>query len=502
MKKVFILLSAALVAFSCNKVVENQSNIDEKPIVESDVHDLTLKFDESLTKASLDIDGATATLNWKAGDVIGIKLSDDSVISGTVSIDGDLAKVTVDLGGKTVSDVWFPYNGGTKPEGVPVAQSFDTINVPLGMSSIDGSIVTLSSIEPWCLVRISLKNGTRGALKTINQVKVKTNTAAHTTPFTIGKNQPLSTSEAVNFDFVIPADDSAQLEVIVVENTGSYNKEYRRKRSSTLDLVEGKTYSLPVEVDDTGKHRWVFGDNAATSSEADTPLYYWFQQKGDWNADKVDVDNMVSHPDHVTYTMLETSAGTANNYRSNLTLIRDKKYANNYSTEAVSTARNTSFPVYGTLNAGGQIPFLAVHSGNYPIFAVKMSNPDNYGTGRHFRIRVDARANLDDVPLVENCVDNLGNKDNIQTYIEKTIGGYAYSSTSDVAIMYYNLSNQVIGSKSVIIPNTRVVPFNSWQIRFIDVNYAADQDSAPTYDVYWAGFFNSVNELEEFAASH
>lgn len=502
MKRIFILLSAALVAFSCNKVVENQPNIDETPAVKSDVQDLTLKFDESLTKASLEIDGSTATLNWKAGDEIGIKLSDDSVISGTVSIDGDLAKVTVDLGGKTVSDVWFPYNSGVKPDAVAQYQSFDTINVPLEMSSIDGTTVTLSSIVDWCLVRVPIKNGPVGSVKTIKQVKLKSNVAGRPA-YEINKNLTLSTSEAETFDFVLPADENAVLEVIVVEGAGSYNKEYRRKRSSNLDLVAGKTYALPtIEVDDTGKHRWVFGNNAAASSDADTPLYYWFQQKGDWNADKVDVAKMASHADHVTYTMLETTEGTANNYRSNLTLIRDKKYAVNYTTEAVSTARNASFPVYGTKNASGQIPFLAVHSGNYPIFAVKMSNPANYGSSRNFRVRVDARATLDDVPSVENCVDNLGNGDNKQSYVEETIGGYNYSSTSDVAIMYYNLSSQVIGSKSVIIPNTRVVPFNSWQIRFFDVNYAANRDSAPTYDVYWAGFFNSVNELKEFAASH
>lgn len=493
MKKVFVLISAAALVFAaCEKevseetaVVPNQSQTEK---VESVPQEIILKMDATVTKAALsDPEGDQITLNWKEGDVIGIKLSDESVISGTITIDGDIAKVTVDLGGKSISDVWFPYNGGTKPDAVAQYQSYDTINVPLEMSSIVGSTVTLSSIVDWCLVRIPVKNGPVGSVKTIKQIKLKSNVVGRPA-YEINKNLTLSTSEVAMFDFVLPADAGAVLEVIVVEGAGSYNKEYRRKRSSSLDLVAGKTYSLPtIEVDDTGKHIWFFGDDAAIASSVDTPLFYWWETAGDWNNTSADT-RTASHADHVTYTMVETSSP----YRSNLTLIAAKRYGASYT--STSMDRNKSFPVYpgATASGSGQIPFLAVHSGNYPVFAIKMTNPTKIGTSRTFTTRLDCRTSIDGLPA-EKWVDKIGNNDTSHKFLSSR----SNASDKDVDVVYYDLSSSGVGSNGVIA-NTRVIPFCSWQIRILDVV----ADAAPTYDVYWAGFFNSVNDLAAFAEAH
>lgn len=473
MKRIFILLSAALVAFSCNKVVENQPNIDETPAVKSDVQDLTLKFDESLTKASLEIDGSTATLNWKAGDVIGIKLSDDSVISGTVAIDGDLAKVTVDLGGKTVSDVWFPYNSGVKPDAVAQYQSFDTINVPLEMSSIDGTTVTLSSIVDWCLVRVPIKNGPVGSVKAIKQVKLKSNVAGRPA-YEINKNLTLSTSEAETFDFVLPVDNGAKLEVIVVEGAGSYNKEYRRKRSSNLDLVAGKTYALPtIEIDDTGKHLWVFGSEADNTSES--PLVYWGQWHRWMQLDKIVAkDGYATVETHPANTDHDTKKQS---FRADIGPIYNFNYSTNGSTRLTTSD--------GTV-------YLDVHTGNYPIFAVKMTNPNNLGdTKRNFCLMVTE---------IEKAFDSkkMFNADNKQSYLSPST-----SSTDGTVILYFDLSSDaaVIGDTGSAMRNTVAYKLQRFNIQFADISFSSAQTENPKFDIYWAGFFNNVNDLKNYAGS-
>ena len=86
---------------------------------------------------------------------------------------------------------------------------------------------------------------------------------------------------------------------------------------------------------------------------------------------------------------------------------------------------------------------------------------------------------------------NVGGTNNKQKYLVD----------ESVAVLYYDLSTQGFNTGG-ILPNTSMFEFQTWQFKFADITYATDQDPAPTYDIYWAGFFNSVSELTTFAASH
>ena len=58
------------------------------------------------------------------------------------------------------------------------------------------------------------------------------------------------------------------------------------------------------------------------------------------------------------------------------------------------------------------------------------------------------------------------------------------------------------GTNRSALPNTRTLHFTTWQLQIPDVTFTETQDPLPTCKFYWAGFFNSVDELTDFAAAN
>lgn len=484
MKKFFVLAASAFVLFSCAKETREETVSDNQVTYHVEI--------AGITKAEL-VNGGDAThvnLKWKKGDKLAFKFSDNSVQQGSVAFDGDEAHVSVKApSGTTLTDCWFPFSE-EKPTAIPVNQSAVTINFPLVMSSISGNKVTLSAlVEDWAMVRVSLKKGSMGDARTLKYVKIKNNNGAAKPDLIQISTTATLTDDVLTFDFVVPAAECKPLEIIVGDSNGL---EYRRKQAANFTLEKGKAYQLPViaDVDDTGRHIWFMGSGSATANAAESPILYWWKQQGANNSTTIDTGNMAYNDGYSTITM-DDKASAKTDFQAWVCAMFNKFYSADGASR--SNARDKNFPVYATQSSNGQIPFVAVHTGNYPIFAIKMSNPANYGSSRKIRLQTDAREALDGLSA-EVFVDGIGNGDNKYSYLE----GY---ESEDETVIYYNLSTANIGGKGVL-PNTRVIPFKTWQLRFYDVHYDTAQDSAPTFNLYWAGFFNSVGELTKFASTH
>ncbi len=480
MRKIFAISLAALVLFSCAK--EADTVIGKK---------VSYQVKIESTKAVLA--GGTNSgysIKWKEGDKIAFQLSDNSVQEAVVTVDGTGAHVSVTLPDATsVTDAWFPSNNKVKPIGIPATQVAETMNIPLVKSSIAGNTITFTEVVDWAIIRVPLKKGANGDARKLQFIKVKTNNAA-LNPQVIQLNTNATlTDEVQNFVFVVPVGEYTPVEFIVRDSDGL---EYRRKAAANFTTVSHTVYSINTiaDVDDTGRHIWFMGAGSATANAAETPILYWWKQDGANNSTTIDTGNMAYNDGYSTITM-DDKASAKTDFQAWVCAMFNKFYSADGASR--SNARDKNFPVYATQIDNGQIPFVAVHTGNYPIFAIKMSNPANYGSSRKIRLQTDAREALDGLSA-EVFVDGIGNGDNKYSYLE----GY---ESEDETVIYYNLSTANIGGKGVL-PNTRVIPFKTWQLRFYDVHYDTAQDSAPTFNLYWAGFFNSENELKAFAASH
>lgn len=131
-----------------------------------------------------------------------------------------------------------------------------------------------------------------------------------------------------------------------------------------------------------------------------------------------------------------------------------------------------------------------VHVGNYRYFAIKWSAPAMIATATNSS---NASIKLDSD---QGGFRNGGNK-------AKT--GEIACTEENVVIWYYNISDEMKSNNYI----TTITPFEFKYFGFkvcdaifpiADVTDAEGNIVAPTFDVYWAGFFNSVAEIEAFEA--
>lgn len=522
MKKYQYIFAALLAIAACQKNEVAPETIDEEPVWGY----ITAEISTTAVKGVL-VDGEDANtldFKWEVGDKIRMAVNKGTLETPNYAYrngyiysvnDGEhTVTIKYDKGtGENIANyivgAWYPWldKENSEPTAIRTTQDYSTgkVSIPLHATNVStenpidvgtsaGADVELSQklvFGPYnpggtafSVLGFRLTKG--GAERTIKSIKVNNGSQ----DYTLTNINTALTDDVKYFYIVLPASDTplSNFKATIIANDGVNDLEYTRTKSSYTPTA-GKVTRFPQisDLDETGKHIWIFGNNAATASSVDTPLFYWWETAGDWNNTSADT-HTASYADHVTYTMVETSSP----YRSNLTLIAAKRYGASYT--STSMDRNKSFPVYPgvTANGSGQIPFLAVHSGNYPVFAIKMTNPAKIGTSRTFTTRLDSRTSIDDLPA-EKWVDKIGNNDTSHKFLSSGTN----ESDEDVDVVYYDLSSSVVGSNGVIA-NTRVIPFCSWQVRILNVV----DDAAPTYDVYWAGFFNSVAELTTFASSH
>jgi len=483
-KYIFIAAVAMMSLASCNKDIEDTINDGELT---------TFNISIEKTKAELGtVDGSTVPLNWKDGDEIAFKLSDDSVVKGTVSVSGTTATVSVNLGSNTVSDAWFPYNSGTKPSKILQYQSASTISVPLQMASLDVNTISFEEIVEWSIVKVQLVKGLYGDAKKLSYVKVKNNLTTDPNMIQISTNATLGT-DTTSLYFVMPVADGNKIEIIVGDSDG---KEYRRKMSSTKDFATHKVYAMPAinDIGSLGKHIWVLkGEEGPTGNllADNAPFSYPFRSQSDY------FSTMNRGTDYWTQTAWEQDAESFK-YRFGLAFSFNIS-GKGQSCSTWGSVSESKATINGTDN---QVMRFPVHVGNYPIFAVKMSQLSTLGNSRAFKLDVNSTTDTS----AEGTNSFYGRYMPVK-YSGSSTAKTTLSEDGTVGIYYFDLSsnvkfNNADTNSSELLPNTRALHFTTWQIQIPDVTYDATQDPLPTCNFYWAGFFNSVDELTTFAANN
>ena len=487
MKKNFWIAAAfAIALLSCAKVSQDAPEMDGDKTVYNIVID-------PVTKAEL-VDGSDAdhiSLKWKTGDKVAFKFTDGTIQEGSVTLDGSAAKVSVVVpDGESVEDVWFPSNKKTKPTKILEGQEATTINVPLQMTSISGSTITLGDIVDWALVRVSVKKGINGDPKTLKQIKFKNNNgAAATQMVTIGTTTTLS-DEAVTFDFVVPA-VSSTVELIFVDSDGL---EYRRKRPEAIDLVSHKVYRLPVidDIDNTGKYRWILkGENGPVAEPLSQNAPFTYVFKGNKN----EYFQITRGSDYWTET------ATVSNSKNNFYFAPTFLDSNGKSCVEWGTLAESKTTING---AADQVMRFPVHTGNYPILAFKVTKLDLLGTG--MKVRLDVNSTQDNSAAGTNTyvgrympVRYTGAAENRhQTLSEDDVEGTGiyYINLAATNVQFKNNTTSV----NETLPNSRTLHFTTFNLQFRDI--VPGGESPSDMKIYWMGFFNSVSELESFVAAH
>lgn len=486
MKKIFFVFAGiALALVSCNK--EADQNVQTQENLAS--YSVVIGTSTKAVIAAGD-DASHMDIKWADGDKIAFKLSDDSVVGATVTMDGTTAKVSVKVGANTITDAWFPYSA-EKPSGVPDYQGANSVDVPLAMTGISGDTITFDEVtSDWAIVRVPVKAGINGEARTLVFVKFKNNNPSAPVQV-IQKNCAYTLTDDVKyFDFVVPAVESTT-EIIFRDSNGF---EYRRK-GAALTFASHKIYQLPTiaDVDDTGKYRWIFKGEEGPSGNllsVNAPFTYWFRSQADR------FTTMTRGADYWTQEAWVQDAATFKYRFGFAPTIHDGNQGKSSVTWGSIAESKTT--INGTEN---QVMRFPVHTGNYPIFAVKITKIGNLGNSRSFKL---------DVNSIE-AKDQTGNafigRDMPVKYTGQTTAKKTLSEDAETGIYYFDLSSDAkfknnTTSATEVLPNTRTLHFTGWQLQIPDVVYDAAQDPLPTCRIYWAGFFNSVSELEAFAAAN
>ncbi len=484
MKKVFYTFAAVLILGACGKeTMKPEMNNEEEGMVTVTVG---VNMDDNSTKVEIGQDGETRFLKWKDGDVISIglkKKEDDSVtkIDATIHTVGDNAYVSFSYNPTVydITDARYPQGGINT--GIPTTQYMWRGDIILPMTaSYDGSqsSITFAPVtDEYSIVKYSLKKG--NIAKSLKSISVSYNGG---TPYTLdtytkmnnGANAAVPlTDDAQDFYVVIPSGvETHALKATFTMDDGTV---YTRTKK-TFTPTAKKLHNMPTisDMDDTGKHFWQFGTGVDNASEA--PFKAWF------NTDKLNFSNFASRNGYVTVTMTT----------------EDKLVFKGHIGPVIRTSNHVYRSQDGLEVTNVDSDRLAIHAGNYPIFAIKMNSPWKYTSGTsQYTIALDT-----------NSPDSYWGTLNGRSFKTDNTSEHNYERDLPYpSVFYYDLTAANVfpnagGSKvSGAAPDTRILNMYTWQLKF-ELRYASAHAEDITYNIYWAGFFNSKKELDDYIAAH
>lgn len=118
-----------------------------------------------------------------------------------------------------------------------------------------------------------------------------------------------------------------------------------------------------------------------------------------------------------------------------------------------------------------------VHPGNYPILAIKMTNPMDTHSATQCRITFDV---------------NLGSYGN-------SFNKYATFNAGDgIPVYYYDLKEGTFGSNKIQLSDTMPTDLATFQFKIADIL----PDAPVKYNIYWVRTFKSVADMEAYAKAH
>ena len=268
----------------------------------------------------------------------------------------------------------------------------------------------------------------------------------------------------------VPASAEAKaLKTVVTTSDGlTYT---RTKKTFTATAKTVNNMPKISDIDNTGRHIWFMGKGE--TNEAEAPLQYWFRSNNERTLESGKIDR------YEGYMRVQTIA-SGSKYRADISPICFNSNHVYYSSDGVNVTKQDDLR-------------LVVHAGNYPIFAVKMTNLANaLGTANtNWRLKVDTNSKVED-GMPANYYGNIGNSN---------VPKYSIAVDDNTVVYYFDLTTQNLRNGTIsntnnweLVPDSRALKFYGWQVQVPDIV----AESAPTYDVYWAGFFNSKAELETF----
>ncbi len=125
-----------------------------------------------------------------------------------------------------------------------------------------------------------------------------------------------------------------------------------------------------------------------------------------------------------------------------------------------------------------------VHPGNYPILAIKMTNPKETHQVGDCRITLDAAPNL----------GSFGNSFNKYT---------EFRGNDGIPVYYYDLKNGTFGGGKAQLSDTAPTDLTTFQFKIADMTVTAGTTVLPVkYNIYWVRTFKSVADMEAYAKAH
>ncbi len=461
MKKVFyiFMISSAVVACTKNAAInQDEQNLDTVEYISYSVP-VSINLPETKVAFS-DPAAGKIKMQWVNNDKVKVAYSGGSEgkVDGTIVVSENTATLNYSIpSGTTVSDAWYPAYA-SKPTAIPRDQVYSHVaSIPLHLDQDELNNNSEFVFVPQfnCTI-LGFKIKGVGNLTSL-AVRVDAN------PYSIkfqsgyptgggGNLQVTLNEEGVPFYIVVPVASAAsttsatssKFDVTFTVDDRSYTR-----TTKNVALASNKFIKVPDIDIREGAHLWVFND---ALNEKEAPLKSWFASQGAGSF--VGIEKSAEK-----WTV--TTAGDSSPYRRDIGVL----FNGNYSSDGVHISTD----------AGTK---LSLNRGNYPLFAIKMSNPAKLGKAN--RLTLDAG--------YFSIADPLTNLDSQGfSYLD------GYGATTDGAVVIY----YTMPTNNASFPDTKKVDFSIFQLKVADIT----ADSAPSYDVYWAGFFNKTTDIANYDTS-
>lgn len=468
MKKIFILaVSAAFAITACNK--------QELPEQENNVYrEFTATIDEGASTKVIFGNPSESSIpaSFQVGDEIALY---DGSVAHTVSVtsvSGDKATIGGELpeGFNPVS-AYYPASAFKDGKlSVPSTQTYGSVPVLLnGPVDTDYNSITFSGADAGSAVVCYSLTGDIAVKEAYLYYRDEAtfwvaNYTVATPDYKLTFNDALElSSSAQKIYFVVPAGSKVlTLEIKADAPESAYGVDdysYYRRKTSAVELASGKVTEMP-ELDFTaenldGRMIWEFG----SSNGGDCGWTVW-DGKGQIDGN--------TQADHAVITMGVQTATVQSGEKFKTVYRGDMKYTTKFS---VPTG------TYRFVAMKSSAPALMDGVG-YPEGTVSVKEGIKFDITNYSQWRGGTNQSLIETSADENC--------EIWIY--------------DMYVHFRNTSSKVDSYIPTVTPLESVKEF---QFKFADLTVTTDtaeEATPPVFDLYWIGFFNSIEEIEAYIA--
>lgn len=466
MKKTIVLAAfAAMALTACNKE-EISGQYDENLVYREFTAVIENGASTKVSFGNPNTETGKIPASFENGDKI-------ALTDGTVVYEATVTKAEGQantIGGDMPEDftptaAYYPYdayNQETKTLSVPKEQTYGSVPVLLQSTSIDGENITFSAAEAGSAVICYTLTGDIAVKEAYLYYKDDASfwvgdNKLMTSDYTLSFDSPLQlSSEPQKIYFAVPAGTKCiTLEIKTAAPESAYGNadySYYRRKSSAMELASGNVVEMPA-TDFTAEELnkrviWEFG--AANDNDCG------------WKVSNNGSIDGSANSDYATVTMGVQTATTAEGgytvYRGDFIYDQDFEF----------------------------------YAGSYRFLAFKSTVPQLIEGNEAL---LPEGSILGGNPTIKFDISNLGqwrNNQNKSMTLE--------TSAENCEIWVYDMLVHFGGSKNYA-PTAE--PFSStgnFQFKIADLGLTADQAIAPTYDMYWIGFFNSIEEIEAYIA--